>query len=62
MKNTLRSWMELACLGCKAFLHSDTWCLFNAAMTMTKTSSCVEYKAIQGVHKDYSPLIRRDEK
>ena len=28
-----------------------------AAMTMTTASGCVEYKAIQGVHKDSRPLI-----
>ena len=30
-----------------------------AAMTMTTASGCVEYKAIQGVHKDSRPLISR---
>ena len=28
-------------------------------MAMTTVSSCVEYKAIQGVHKDSRPLIGR---
>ena len=28
-ESNLRSWMELACQGCKAFLHSETWCLIN---------------------------------
>ena len=30
-----------------------------AAMTMTTASGCVEYRAIQGVHKDSRPLIGR---
>ena len=28
-----------------------------AAMTMATASGCVEYKAVQGVHKDSKPLI-----